>query len=163
MPERFRGTIEQKMDGKGRLSVPAPFRRVLEAGDEAARAGGLPRLVLLFGEHLGGALRIMTVDGMEALEARAEALPDGPMLDTFHDMISAASWQTEVDRDGRIVMPPARREQLGLPEGGMLRMAGMGRYVRVTNLAAPARPAAVEEFIAAQGPNFDPLTLLNGL
>ena len=33
MAEAFRGEFNQKVDGKARVSIPAPFRRVLEAGD----------------------------------------------------------------------------------------------------------------------------------
>ena len=29
---RFRGEAENKVDAKGRISIPAPFRRILEEG-----------------------------------------------------------------------------------------------------------------------------------
>ncbi len=33
MAESFRGEVNQKVDGKARVSIPAAFRRVLESGD----------------------------------------------------------------------------------------------------------------------------------
>ena len=33
MARRFRGESVHKVDNKGRVSIPAPFRRILEEGD----------------------------------------------------------------------------------------------------------------------------------
>ena len=46
MARRFRGEIVQKVDGKGRVSIPAAFRRVLEQGDPEWTEGLRPELVL---------------------------------------------------------------------------------------------------------------------
>ena len=45
MSEAFRGEFTQKVDGKARVSIPAAFRRVLEAGD--------PDAIAAFAAHLG--------------------------------------------------------------------------------------------------------------
>jgi len=43
----FTGEHTQKVDSKGRMSIPADFRRVLEAGDPAWNPGQSPRMYLL--------------------------------------------------------------------------------------------------------------------
>ncbi|MEM9123456.1 MAG: MraZ N-terminal domain-containing protein, partial [Pseudomonadota bacterium] len=42
MVRRFRGEFDQRVDGKGRMSIPASFRRVLEQGDPNWSSGGDP-------------------------------------------------------------------------------------------------------------------------
>ena len=48
---RFRGEGHHKVDGKGRVSIPASFRRVLESGDPDWTDGLNPNLVIVYGDH----------------------------------------------------------------------------------------------------------------
>ena len=48
----FTGEHTQKVDGKGRMSIPADFRRVLESQDPDWTDGLNPRMYLLYGDHL---------------------------------------------------------------------------------------------------------------
>jgi len=43
---RFRGEAENKVDNKGRVSIPAAFRRILEEGDPDWSSGLNPNLLL---------------------------------------------------------------------------------------------------------------------
>lgn len=47
----FRGESVHKVDSKGRVSIPANFRRVLEDNDPRWTAGGNPELVIVYGDH----------------------------------------------------------------------------------------------------------------
>lgn len=115
MSEAFRGEFNQKVDSKARVSIPAPFRRVLEAGDPAFD-GGRPKFVMVYG---GGATKqyveCFTVAEMKRLEDRIRLLPTGTSARKALERNYITLSQTvEVDEDGRIVLPPKMREKVGL-------------------------------------------------
>ncbi|MGB5868767.1 MAG: hypothetical protein WBH04_01090, partial [Albidovulum sp.] len=46
---RFRGSDTYKVDAKGRVSIPAPFRRVIESSDPDWKEGLRPNIVIVYG------------------------------------------------------------------------------------------------------------------
>ena len=87
MARRFRGESDHKVDSKGRVSIPASFRRVIESCDPEWTEGLLPRLIIVYGgitrDHLEG----FTIEAMDE-EAAAQAgasedevppVPPGPV------------------------------------------------------------------------------------
>ena len=62
MVRRFRGEGHHKVDGKGRVSIPAHFRRVLEAGDPSWSEGKAPEFVIVYGDHRRNFLECFTID-----------------------------------------------------------------------------------------------------
>jgi MraZ protein len=158
----FRGAFPQKVDSKGRVSIPADFRRVLELGDPAFAQTQTPRLVLLYGPHLKNCLHVYTIDAMAQIERDINALPRGSVQRKMASrMILSNSWETTVDRDGRIVLPKERRLQINL--GAEAYMAAMGDYFEIWDSAAYAADAdaEVQAFLDAQEDGFDPLSLTN--
>ncbi len=159
----FRGEFTQRVDGKGRMSIPADFRRVLEDGDPRYPENPLPRMVVLYGPHLRNCLHAYSIDAMAEIEAGIQALPRGSAArKQASRMILGKSWETEVDRDGRIVLPIARRQQIGL-EGEAV-MVAMGDYFEIWNAAtyAAQEQAEAEAFLSEMPEDFDPLSLLDG-
>jgi MraZ protein len=71
----FRGESLHKVDSKGRVSIPAGFRRVLEAGDPDCSPGQPPRVAVAYGDRSGRRLECFTIDEMNALGARIRSLP----------------------------------------------------------------------------------------
>ncbi len=159
----FRGEFDQKVDGKGRMSIPADFRRVLEAGDpEFPENSQNARVVVLYGEHLKNCLHAYTIDDMNEIEAAIKALPRGSASKKkASKLILSRSWETEIDRDGRIVLPKARREQIGLE--GLATMSAMGDYFEIWNAATYEAEdgAEMSKFLAEMPDDFDPLSLLD--
>lgn len=166
----FTGEYQQKVDGKGRLSVPADFRRVLEAGDPAARGGGaLPGLFIQYGPHLKGCLMVQTVDAfteiMSAIMAiRPRNAEEAEARRLAQVSILGNAIRLELDRDGRVVLPQRQRAKLGLTEGEVI-ILGLGDNFEIWPAASyeaqVAAPAAqrLEEMGAAH----DPMTAIYAL
>ncbi len=72
----FRGEHNQKVDGKGRMSIPADFRRVLEAGDPTGPRAA-PRMYLLYGDHLKNYLAGYTIEAFTEVVDQIKRLPRG--------------------------------------------------------------------------------------
>jgi MraZ protein len=157
----FRGEFNQKVDGKGRMSIPADFRVVLTDGDPRCPETPLPRMVVLHGKHLKNCLHAYTIEAMEEIEAGIKALPRGSEArKRASRMILGKSWDTEVDKDGRIVLPQRLRQQIGLT--GEATMAAMGDYFEIWNAETYAETEAAEAVAmdAEFDGDFDPLTLI---
>lgn len=166
----FTGEYQQKVDGKGRMSIPADFRRVLEAGDPAARDGGaLPGLYLQYGPHLKGCLMVQTVDAFAdimnaimAIRPRNAAEAEARRLAQVSVLGNAI--RLELDRDGRVVLPQRQRAKLGLSEGEVM-VLGLGDNFEIWPAASyeaeVSAPAAqrLEEMGAAH----DPMTAIYAL
>jgi len=103
----FLSTYVNKVDKKGRVSVPAPFRSVL---------GGQAELIV-FKSLQATALDACSVDYMEQL---AEALDNPEMPDDLREQIETTvfggSVRLPIDPEGRILIPEAFMEFAGIGE-----------------------------------------------
>ena len=121
MASSFSSTVVNKIDSKGRISVPATFRAIL-AGQSfngivlypspklhAIEAGGI-ELVDDIRDRLDG-----LAEQSDEYEALASLLPE--ML------------QVPFDGEGRIILPPALLEHAGIIENAAF--AGYGRTFRI--------------------------------
>jgi MraZ protein len=124
--DRFRGEFSQKVDGKARVSIPAAFRRVLEAGDPLWREASRLRLVMVYGGSQRRFVECYSMAEMRALEDMIARLPRGtPRRRILEHNFITLSQTVEVDEDGRIVLPARVRDKLGLdPAGGEAVFAG---------------------------------------
>lgn len=106
--DRFVSTITNKIDAKGRVSVPAAFRAVLERD---GYAGGIYCYPSLDAPALdaGGQSLAQKIDGLLA------GLPD---YSDERDELSVALYGEvqilSIDQDGRIVLPEALRAHAGI-------------------------------------------------
>lgn len=114
MSRRFRGEYTFKVDSKGRVSIPALFRRVLEEGDPAYTEGLRPQLVIVYGAPDQPYLEAYTIEEIEKLEAKIDRLPSSPLKRKLVRDITTRSHHTEVDPDGRLVLPARHRDKIGL-------------------------------------------------
>jgi MraZ protein len=112
MAETFRGEFYQKVDGKARVSIPAPFRRVLESGDPAQ--GPNPRVVIVYGGDRAY-LECYTLAEMARIERRISRMQIGSAQRRYLERnLITLSQTVEIDTDGRIVLGPKTRDKMGL-------------------------------------------------
>ncbi|MDX2482230.1 MAG: cell division/cell wall cluster transcriptional repressor MraZ [Pseudodonghicola sp.] len=96
------------------MSIPALFRRVLESGDPEHTVGLRPQLVIVYGPSDQPYLEAYTINEIEKLEAKIERLPNSPLKRKLVRNITSRSHHTEVDPDGRLVLPLRQRDKIGL-------------------------------------------------
>jgi MraZ protein len=111
----FRGEFRQKVDGKGRVSIPASFRRVLEAQDPDWETGKRPRFIIVYGDDRRAHLECFSITAMEDVDARVARMQRGsPERRAMETLLYTLSTDAEVDEDGRIVLSQKLRDKLGL-------------------------------------------------
>jgi MraZ protein len=105
----FRGMFEHTIDDKGRVSVPARFREVLQAAND-------DRLVIT--NFFMASARCLDVYPHAAWLQFEERLRTKPQFDQrvmrFQNYYIAAAHECVLDKQGRILLPPTLREYAGL-------------------------------------------------
>ena len=113
----FLGNSEHKVDAKGRVSIPADFRRVLEAGDPEWKSGEQPKFVLNYGNQKGKCIEGHTLTSMNAVMQETLALArDSEERRKRARAMAAQSEPMKVDPNGRIVLSERVREQFGISD-----------------------------------------------
>ena len=163
MVRRFRGEFHQKVDGKGRVSIPASFRRVLEAGDPEWVEKTDPELIIVYGDHRRKYLECYTIDAAAEVDAQIDDMPRGSIeRKMLEKLFNGQSMQTSVDNTGRIVLPAKLRQKIDI--GDEAYFLATGDTFQIWN---PETYAALEEertaaWLDEQGEDFDVMTLLPG-
>ncbi len=112
--EAFRGEFYQKVDAKARVSIPAAFRRILEAEDPSSPEFPRPRVYMVYGGKQRRFVECYSKSGADALAAKIEAMDLGsPERDRAERDLISRSVMAEIEPDGRIVLPPRVREKMG--------------------------------------------------
>ena len=154
MARRFRGSFHQKVDGKGRVSIPASFRRVVEAGDPDWTEGLRPNLVIVYGLDSQKRLDCYTLNAIEDIEERIDMMqPGSPERETLELTFHGHAADAQIDEDGRIVLPQRLRDKLGLePNEAALFMARaiISRSGKTTR--SSRQDQRTEVFLAGQAP-----------
>ena len=111
----FRGEGVQKVDTKGRVSIPAHFRRVLEAGDPSWTEGKAPEFVVVYGDHRRDYLECFTIDAANEVDASIKAMKRGSTKRrALERVFNGQSLPLTVDETGRIVLPAKLRQKIGI-------------------------------------------------
>jgi MraZ protein len=151
-----------KIDGKGRMSVPADFRRVLEEDDPSREPGALPRLMLLYGPHLKTNLEAYSVGAFDEIASEIRAMKRGsPKRNKLIEMVLGQAIRLDVDKDGRIVMPIRQRARFGADVSELM-LSGAGDHFKIWTAEAYTAEVEVknEAWLEEQGEDFDLLSLL---
>ena len=134
---QFLGTHQNRLDAKGRVSIPAAFRAALRTETEA---DGTPPLILRM-SHKHPCIEGWPVARFQAL---ATPLAHYNQFSDAHDNLSASlfadAFPAETDKEGRIVLPAELVEHAGLTS--QVTFMGMGELFQIWEPAAAARRRA---------------------
>jgi MraZ protein len=136
----FLGEYEHSIDTKGRVAVPAKFRAQLEGGLVVTR--GFERC-----------LQVYPMEQWQALSERVSSLSLGSTeARQLRRLLFASAFDTELDKQGRILLPAGLREYAGIGDSAVV--AGMNTYFEIWSQASwDAAMEALDEsasVIAAQ-------------
>ena len=118
----FIGTFENKVDRKGRVSVPASFRQILAT---SAFQG-----IVAFRYHT---LNAVEACGLEFLELLDQGISDYELFSEDHDALAFSlfgdSHQLPFDGEGRIILPPVLTKITGIADRAAF--VGKGRTFQI--------------------------------
>lgn len=156
----FFGTHQNKLDAKGRVSIPAQFRSVLKKNSHAG--GDVPTAVM----YLRPSHQYPCVEGWTELgfEALGDPLARGygqfsPEHEDFVMALFGEACALETDREGRVLLPAELAGHAALkdtvtfigtrntfqiwePAAGKRRLAEARERTRAAQLSIPAGPAS---------------------
>ncbi len=158
----FTGESTHKVDAKGRVSIPAAYRRVLEENDPEWIDGENANLVIVYGNHKMKYLEGYTMAAFGEIADGISRLPRGSrerrLLERYY---SGLTLRTQVDDTGRLVLPPRLREKVGIQREAFFIASGDTFQIwspEVYAIEAEKFDAMFDEF----DEDFDPLVLLEG-
>lgn len=162
MARRFRGESHHKVDAKGRVSIPALFRRVLEAGDSDWKEGLRPQLIIVYGDHRRKFLECFTIEAIDEVDAKIAAMPRGSIERRMLErLIHGQSYPTEVDSDGRLVLPQKLREKIGLGAEAFFIASGDTFQIWRPETYETEELSKTEAWLDDLPDDFDPMSLLD--
>ncbi|WP_299820096.1 cell division/cell wall cluster transcriptional repressor MraZ [uncultured Jannaschia sp.] len=136
MKQRFTSTSTHKVDAKGRVSIPAEFRRVLDRGDPDRDPGTNPRVHVLYGDPREPWL---TCHSMASFEEIADLLDEmeenDPLLPALNAYYFRHADTLTIDDSGRLILSKSLRDRVGVD--GEAVFAGMGKTFRIHSPDAP--------------------------
>ena len=108
----FRGSFEHTVDSKGRVSVPSRFRDII-----ADRFEGKLVLTMDFDK----CIVVYPLEEWERVEEKIKALPQSQKeVKEFTRFVFSNATECELDRQGRVLIPPALRERAGINKSVMV-------------------------------------------
>ena len=163
MARRFRGESHHKVDAKGRVSIPALFRRVIEASDPNWTDGLAPELVIVYGDHRRDYLECYTVEAIGEVDDKIDALPRGSMeRKMLQRLFHGQSFPTTVDETGRLVLPAKLRAKIGLEGEAFFIAAGDTFQIWKPETYEVEEAAKTEAWLDDLDRDVDPLVFLDG-
>ncbi|CAH2599476.1 Transcriptional regulator MraZ [Rhodovastum atsumiense] len=141
---QFVGTHQNRLDAKGRVSIPAPFRNALKNAD------GVTSLILR-PSHTYACIEGWPPAMFEALSAPLQKFDMfSEEQDDLAAVLFAEAYPVEADKEGRIVLPESLKDHASLTEAVLF--MGLGRTFQIWEpKAAERRRAEARERVRARG------------
>jgi MraZ protein len=150
------------VDGKGRVSIPADFRRVLESGDPSWSEGKAPEFVIVYGDHRRAYLECYTMEAAAKVDADIDDLPRGSIERRMLErLFNGQSLKTSIDETGRIVLPQKLRTKIDLGDEAYFIASGDTFQIWKPETYESVELAKTEAWLDQFPEDFDPLILLD--
>jgi len=144
----FRGTYPARVDEKGRLKVPAEFKRVVDE----KYSGGQYYITSLDGKRA----QIYPFEEWQRIEEKLARLSTfNPTKKKFLDRTNYYGQAVEMDNQGRLLVPSLLRDAAQLK--GEVAVVGMLTYLEVRNLEAYRKEIEENAFTAEDEATLDGL------
>lgn len=114
MELRFRGKSTHKVDAKGRVSIPASFRRALVDGDPDCKDGDNPQLIVVFNKKDGKCHEGHSIRSMNRLDEMISEMEYDDEREFLEDALATNSDYMTVDDNGRMILTPELRDAVGI-------------------------------------------------
>lgn len=140
----FLGSHQNRLDAKGRVSVPAPFRAALRGQNGGDQSGGDHNgmgPVVLRPSHTHPCIEAWPAAVFQQLATPLESLD---LFSDAHDDLAAAlyadAYPVDADKEGRIVLPETLVAHAGLTDAVVF--MGLGRIFQIWEPSAAERRRA---------------------
>jgi len=144
------------------VSIPALYRRVIEASDPNWTDGLSPELIIVYGDHRRNFLECYTVEAMQEVDDKIAALPRGSQARKhLQRLFHGQSFPTSVDETGRLVLPAKLRRKIDLEGEAFFIAAGDTFQIWKPETYESEELAKTEEWLDEYPEDFDPLILLD--
>jgi MraZ protein len=134
----FLGTHQNRLDAKGRVSIPAPFRTALKARGDT---NGNGTHLVLRPSHQHQCIEAWPAEVFDALSDQLSRLDlFSPQHDDMAMSLYADAFPVEADKEGRVVLPDQLVAHAGLTDAVVF--MGLGRTFQIWEPAAADRRRA---------------------
>ncbi|CUH19645.1 cell division protein MraZ [Jannaschia seosinensis] len=145
------------MDAKGRVSIPADFRRVLDACDADRDAGTNPRVTICYGDDRVPYFTCYSMKELEEIGNRIEMLDEGsPDREALEEHFYTLAVTLSIDDAGRLLLSLPLRQRIGVTD--QLTFAGRGTSFRIHSPEAPVAATSRLRAVLDELPEGTPIT-----
>jgi MraZ protein len=135
----FSGKHYKSLDSKGRLIVPAPFREILSSNHSSK--------LIITNEVFDGCLCAYPVDEWQKLIDKVNGMPQTlAAIKYYMRRVIGSAVECEVDKQGRVLIAPALRQDAGL--NSEVVMLGLGNRIEIWDkdaLSDVADPSKIDK------------------
>jgi MraZ protein len=132
----FAGEFEHRIDPQGRISVPARFRPAFEDG-------------IVLSKAFDHCVNVYTHAEWEQVAAEMAAIPTNRGISRrLNRLTFAGAYPSQLDRSGRVLIPPQLREYAGLGENIVL--VGAGSLMEIWDRSAWEQESEIIDAQAAE-------------
>jgi MraZ protein len=145
--QRFTGTSSHSLDDKGRINLPVKVREILTKHFDERLVVTLSARVTF--NEVDRCLHLFPTQEFEKLLQHLETLPaSNRAVAAYKRKVVSNAEEVQLDKQGRILLPPMLREQVGLQDKVML--VGSGNVLELWSAEAWTKAQDVNQILVEE-------------